>query len=364
MWRRWTPVALPVALLLGALLLSACAAPRLLDERATAPYAQRLAERAALRSESIAVTHQLPDEPPVTIHTEYVHAADGPSDQLIVCISGVLADRSSWRFLTGPLGRHHDLLLLDPPGYGGSSKPDPSTLGPDGYSPTWLARHELLALRAWSAKRNDQRKLILVAHSLAGTVVLRMLGDPTLRAQFADVRERIDGIVLIAPADIAVEQINPMFEEVVDLADWKAQVGSALGILRYNVETGIYEAVVRPEERALQGEADRIVALLSNRCTRRVTQAMLSNFRPTDRCRRPLWPEIRALEAQYANVDVPCLIIWGRCDETLPVTMGRKLEKQIPGAVLWEVPDAKHSPHQERADLVAHRIAAFAERDG
>ncbi len=343
------------------LLLAACSTPRLNDERVTAPFAQRLAERSLLRAERDTVTNRLPGEPPVTVAGEFLHTANGPSDTLIVCLSGILADRSTWRFLAGPLGRTHDLLLVDPPGCGGSSAPDPATLGPDGYSPTWLARHNLLALRGWSAKRGDDRKIVFVAHSLGATVVLRMLGDPALREEFADVRERIARIVLIAPADVAVEEINPMFQEVAEIADWQIRLSSALGILRHKVESGVYEAVVRPRERALQAEADRIICILGNRAARRATQAMLVRFRPTNDCFEPIWPAIREQEAHYANVDVPCLIVWGRLDETLPVAMGRKLQKQIPGAVLWEVPDSKHSPHQERADEVAHRIVAFTD---
>ena len=60
-------------------------------------------------------------------------------------------------------------------------------------------------------------------------------------------------------------------------------------------------------------------------------------------------------------MDVPCLILWGRRDETLPVAMGYKLMRQLPNARLEIVQRAKHSAMQEHPLLCVRRVERFLE---
>jgi len=63
---------------------------------------------------------------------------------------------------------------------------------------------------------------------------------------------------------------------------------------------------------------------------------------------RPDWPAITLLEADYGNVDVPCLIAWGEWDETLTETMGHKIRDHVPGARLVEIIGSGHSVISEQ----------------
>jgi pimeloyl-ACP methyl ester carboxylesterase len=80
--------------------------------------------------------------------------------------------------------------------------------------------------------------------------------------------------------------------------------------------------------------------------------------------RRPDWEAIEVLEADYANVRVPALILWGARDETLPASMGYKLRAQLPDARLRIVEESMHSLPTERPALCAEYIRSFVESAG
>ena len=98
--------------------------------------------------------------------------------------------------------------------------------------------------------------------------------------------------------------------------------------------------------------------MLTQRDTRLALQAVFTQTVPM-RDGRPDWPAIHSVVADYANVDVPCLIVWGARDETLPVAMGFKLAAQLPNAQLHVVPDCMHSVHLEDPVLCANLIRDF-----
>ena len=78
-----------------------------------------------------------------------------------------------------------------------------------------------------------------------------------------------------------------------------------------------------------------------------------------DAKRRPSWGEIQPLVCNYTNITVPCLIVWGECDETLPEWMGHKLRDHIPGAQLRELPECMHPAHMEYPKLCVDLITGF-----
>ena len=65
------------------------------------------------------------------------------------------------------------------------------------------------------------------------------------------------------------------------------------------------------------------------------------------------------LEASYQHVKVPCLIVWGKCDETLPEATGYKIKDQLPDARLVVIPNTKHLPSLERPRVCAGLIRQF-----
>jgi pimeloyl-ACP methyl ester carboxylesterase len=298
----------------------------------------------------------------VRIALEEIGAAD--SDRVIVMIHGALSDRRAWSFMAADLASDHSLLLVDMLGAGDSDRPNPKKLPPDGYGPSAQARRVLQALRIFLTDRPEPTRLTLVGHSLGGAVALRMTGDPALREQFDDVIDRVDRIVLFAPLDIAVEKTDPRFVKVTKLGKLKVGLGTMLGVLRKEVALTTIHGYVDPGI-ATKEDARRLLQILKRRKSRRPAQAMIRQAVPFDpKSKRPIWEKIEEMVADYRNVDIPCLIVWGSRDETLPASMGYKLRAQLPQAWLRVVSESKHSLPRERPRLAASIAREFTTSGG
>lgn len=286
-----------------------------------------------------------------------------PSDRATVFVHGLFGNRSVWRFITGDLAQDGDLYLVDLPGCGESSKPDPAVVGEGFYSPRSLARCVWTAISKLRDGPDAPARITLVGHALGGMVVLRMLADPTLGKRFAAVRARVDRAVLLAPADVAVEKKYPTFEAIAKLTDFEATIGDALGILDAKIYKSVYEAAADPS-RCPRELAELGVETLGTAATRHAAQAMIRQAVPFKTNERPDWERIAALEADYANIDVPCLLLWGRQDETLPLSMGYKLCAQLPRAYLRIVPSCTHLVQFDAPGLTVELIRRFTQTGG
>ncbi len=357
------PTVLPT--LLAVTLLAGCASSaRLYDERTSPSHARYVQAAGAFCPTSSHVRAEDPGACPLHVHVEYVRAPVGapaakPDDPLLVLVPGVMSDRFSWRFLWPLLARRYDLLLIDLPGQGLSDKP-PESIAPDAYSPAWLGRHVLRAVRTWQMRRGDTRRVVLVGHSLGSTALLRAMADPGSYSGVADLIHRVDCVVTVAVAELGMKRVNEVFEDLEGLSTFEVEAGSALGMVQQRVREGIPKSVVAPEH-AFCAEADRLQGIVQDPCTRRAAQSMLRRFRPVDRCRRPLWDRIAELETEYRNVTKPILILWGAQDTTLDPRSCARIAAQFPDARCELVPSTRHSPHQERPEHVASRIVAFIE---
>jgi pimeloyl-ACP methyl ester carboxylesterase len=106
-------------------------------------------------------------------------------------------------------------------------------------------------------------------------------------------------------------------------------------------------------------EAERMVEILRDGPRRRAAQAMIMQAVPFTEDEVPDWPRIRALVADYANVDRPCLLVHGECDETFGVAVAYKLQAQLPDAWLHVLAETKHALPGEAPRRCAAEIRAF-----
>jgi len=51
-----------------------------------------------------------------------------------------------------------------------------------------------------------------------------------------------------------------------------------------------------------------------------------------------------AIDGQLAGITVPTLVVWGQYDELIPLALGERYAREIPGARLVVVPDSGHAP--------------------
>jgi pimeloyl-ACP methyl ester carboxylesterase len=283
----------------------------------------------------------------------------GTNGHVYVLIHGMLASYKTWRYVAAALPADADLWIIDLPGHGESDKPSPESLGPSGFAPGAVAERIFQALEQEIAARPSAPRITLVAHSLGGLMVLRMLSCPGLRQRHASCLAQVDDAVLFAPCDIAVGVQLGQLLTIVELSSTKVSIGDALGVVHERVALASTESCYRAGY-ATRESTDLLFEAFTTPAILGASQAMIKQAVPGwATTQRPDWSKIRPLECNYTNITVPCLIVWGECDETLPEWMGHKLRDHIPGAQLRELPECMHSAHLEYPTLCAEFITAF-----
>ena len=354
------PGRVTLAALLAVLLLGSCASPYyLLRSDTTVPELQEMLEK----TNATEMHEQM-----VPVDLGHGHRAcmvcqergQTNATRMLVLISGIASDGSMWRYQVGELMEQGWLVcVMNDIGCGKSDAPDPRKLGPEAYSPPWLSRCILQALRTHLEDAPPQQRITLVGHSLGGMLILRRLSDPQLRNEFDDVLQRVDGAVLFTPIDVAVEKDQPLFKMLRELTDLDIALADALGILRSQVARGIAESVVDPAM-ATREEADRVLAILRDPRRRRAMQAMIMRAVPHN-SGRPDWQKIEDLERSYANIRQPSLIVWGGRDELFSKSMGHELAHEVPNARLRIVRQGMHCLPTEHPRLCTSLIKQFVD---
>lgn len=59
------------------------------------------------------------------------------------------------------------------------------------------------------------------------------------------------------------------------------------------------------------------------------------------------------------TIQLPTLLIWGENDTVIPLSIGRRLKNDIPGAVLEILPRCGHMPQEELPEATAQIIRIF-----
>jgi pimeloyl-ACP methyl ester carboxylesterase len=298
-----------------------------------------------------------------TVHVAIHRMNQNPGRPVLILIHGVLSDHGMWEYVTPELGEDYEVWLVDLPGCGESDVPKPSSIEPDGYSPTGMAERLLQALqqRLTAEPPGSRRPLIVVGHSLGGTVCIRLLSAPELRSRYAPVVDRVEGMVLFAPGDLAINSVPPKFLKLLGLEGWMVDAACGLGAWNATVRDLIKSGYHRPECATVERQIC-MAHVLDDAGHLAAAKAMLRQFTPFDpKTKRPIWPEIDQLVADYRNIRVPVLVVHGIWDETLPIATAHKLKNQVPGAWLVEVAHGGHSlptEHPARCtDLIRQFVA-------
>jgi pimeloyl-ACP methyl ester carboxylesterase len=69
-----------------------------------------------------------------------------------------------------------------------------------------------------------------------------------------------------------------------------------------------------------------------------------------------------SLDGRLGGITVPTLVVWGQYDELIPLSKGRRLAAEIPGARLVVVPDAGHAPMIEMPAAFLAALGDFLQR--
>lgn len=257
------------------------------------------------------------------------------SGRPILMIHGFGASTYTWRHLVPPLARRYEVIAVDLKGAGRAAKPDDRH-----YSVHDQARHvaDLVAQR-------DLRDLTLVGHSFGGGVVLSAVIGGALPLG------RLRSLVLID--SMAYPQRFPWFLAAVRVP----VVGPlALGLLPKTAQVRLvlrsgYHRPARITREAVETYAAPLRTAAGRRALVETALAM-----PPD--------DADALAEKYPQITLPTLIVWGRDDAIVPLSIGRRLHEAIASSRLVVVDDAGHLPHEEQPERVLDALGGFLDGAG
>lgn len=267
----------------------------------------------------------------------------GSGDPPFVLVHGLGSSTVKWLEVLPLLGAHRRAIALDLPGFGRSSAV------PGRYSPAWFAG----AIRAFM-DAIGVASAIPVGNSLGGLAVAYLAGAWP---------ERCEGLVLVSPA-LPNEGPQPSARIVAGMAALSLPlVGPALlrSHLRRPAEEVTREALARnvadpsrvsprtvalleEEARARAGDPDRQRATLA--ATRRLVWALTG-------MREATWRALRA-------VRVPTMFLWGSRDAMVPLEVGERAVREVPGAHLVVLDGLGHNPQIEDPEAFAAAVTSFA----
>jgi pyruvate dehydrogenase E2 component (dihydrolipoamide acetyltransferase) len=251
------------------------------------------------------------------LRLRYLALGEGDSVPVLV-LHGFGADLNTWMFTQPALAEGRQVIALDLPGHGGSSKQLDRT---DAESLAAIVGDALNALGI--------ERLHLVGHSMGGGIaILFALRQP----------ERVATLTLISSASLGPE-INTAFIDGFVLAARRREAIEVLNLLVHDtalVSRTMVEDVLRYKR--LDGVPEALAAFAEE-------------WFPGGRQRA-------ALSDAVAMLKLPVQIIWGREDRIIPVAHAEALTSRLPVHILEQT---GHLPHMERAGEVNRLIKRLIE---
>lgn len=255
-----------------------------------------------------------------TPHGKFRYVRMGqPKAVPIVLIHGFGSDIDSWLFVQEDLAAADELIALDLPGHGGTTK----EVGAGTVDA--LAEGIAGALAALGVERAH-----LVGHSLGGAIALTLaLTRPALVA----------GVSLIAPAALGAE-INAAFIDGFLTANRRKTLIPVLADLVANrdlIGNDMAEAILRFKR--LDG-AEAALRQIAGVCFKGGQQSI-------------------ALAGPLDRITVPLTAIWGEADRIIPA---RHIDSLPASSVRRVVPGVGHLPHMEASAVVRDELLAAHRR--
>ncbi len=243
----------------------------------------------------------------------------------ILLIHGFGASGFTWSKIVPRLAAHYRVITLDLKGFGRSKKPR------DGR---YTLRDQAAAVMN-VIERLDLNGMTLVGHSMGGGVAL--LVAMTLERQAP---RRLSLLVLID--SIAFPQPLPHFVTILRvpvLGSLIIGLAPATWLVRYVLNFAYFDR--GKIERAF---VEEYAAALRCQCGRAALIATARALIP---------PDIDRLVAQYRTMRTPVLLLEGRQDRIVPLTIAHRLAEAIPTASLRILDRCGHVPQEEEPELTS-----------
>jgi 2-hydroxymuconate-semialdehyde hydrolase len=251
-----------------------------------------------------------------------VERGSGPPLVLLHGLGGSIYD---WRHLVRPLSESHRVIAIDLLGAGESDMPEDAD-----YSIAAQARRVKGLMDLLGAERAS-----LVGNSYGGGIALRFAQDWP---------ERVEKLVLINSICYAEEVPAYVTLSKAPCAECVAET-LPLGKMTRWVLRNSYRTVEKLSEAELDTYIQELRAPGRRAAIIRIIRAVVP-------------PDTTEFVARLRSIRAPSLLLWGTADQTVPVTLGRRLATDLPNARLVEL-DAGHVPNQERPEEVLRLIREF-----
>jgi pimeloyl-ACP methyl ester carboxylesterase len=249
----------------------------------------------------------------------------------ILLIHGFGASSFTWSKIVSPLAVHYTIITLDLKGFGRSKKPQDGRYALRDQAEAVLKVIETLGLNG----------VTVVGHSMGGGVAL--LVAMTLEQEAP---RRLSRLVLID--SIACPQRLPLFLAVLRLpvlgplvvrvipASWSAR---CILNIAYFDHSKIVRAFVETYAEPLRCYSGRAALIATAR-------AMIP-------------PDIDELVERYRTIRTPVLLLWGRQDCIVPLSIASCLEEAMPTARLRVLDQCGHIPQEEWPELTSSILQEF-----
>ncbi len=265
----------------------------------------------------------------------HVQRLDPPSPRapVLLLLHGTGAATHSWRGLAPRLAQTFRVVAPDLPGHGFTAMPPPEGLSLPGMAAAVGALLEAL----------DVDPLLVVGHSAGAALGARLVLDGRCAPR---------GLVGLAPALLPLPGLpGQLFAPA---ARWLGAMPIAPRMFaRLGASPTMLDRLLRGTGSAIGEDGRRGYAMLvANPGHVAGAIGMMARW------------DLQALERDLARLGVPVLAIVGGRDTTLPPDEAERVRRRVPGALVETLAGLGHLAHEERPDLVAARIVAFAARIG
>lgn len=251
---------------------------------------------------------------------------------LLVFLHGYGSHSGFWDPWLPLLTPRYRCLRIDLPGFGHAPAP------PDAdYSPRGLAEAVVDTL-----VHLDEGPATLVGHSLGGGVAL--LAAMTLLDRGEG--RRLARLVSVAGA--AYPQHDPPF---VRFAERPAlfRAGFAVAPKRWLVRTAMHAIVADPAS-VTEERVERYAAPMREAARRHAFLECARQIVP---------PDLDRITARIPEIAVPALCLWGDRDPVVPLSVGRRLARDLPGGRLAVVEGCGHQVVEERPEASSRLLIRF-----
>lgn len=284
-------------------------------------------------------TTPVPTEAP--LHVVEGRDTTGDSDggrpaRTFVFLHGYGCSSYMWRRWVPAFSARGRVLLVDLKGFGDAPKPD------DGrYSPYDLADAVVDFVR-----EQELRSVTLVGQSLGGGVAL---------LSALDLNEggvgTVDRMILLAPA--AYRQRLPPFVWLSHrprIASALLRLAGAERVVRWTMRSVVHDPGAVTEDQVAE-----YARPWATREGRRAALAVGRQIVPDDLDERT---------SAYSTLDIPTLLLWGDDDRVVPLSIGKRLKRDLPYARLEVLKDCGHVAVEEHPEVSLRMVEDFLDATG